>query len=114
MKSNPWHRIAATASAVLIVTLVAGAYRMAESHGVFTAVRPGFAGSCRAIPSAIGPEDIAIDDKSKIAFVSATDRPARSKGTPSPKDGLYSYAYTQPGAGLVKLAEGADDLGEGA
>jgi arylesterase/paraoxonase len=104
MRIIPWQRIAATAGGVLIVAVLAGAYRMAESHGVFVTVKPGFAGSCRAVPSAPGPEDIAIDSKDKIAFVSATDRPARSKGKPSPRDGLYSYAYTQPGAGLVKLS----------
>ena len=65
MKINPWYRIAATAGAVVIVAVLAGAYRMAESHGVFTTVKPGFAGSCRAVPSATGPEDIAIDAKSK-------------------------------------------------
>ena len=110
MKINPWYRIAATAGAVLIVAVLAGAYRMAESHGVFATVKPGFAGSCRAIPSATGPEDIAIDAKDKIAFVSATDRPARNKGIPSPKDGLYSYAYTQPSAGLVKLSGAPADF----
>ena len=110
MKINPWHRIAATAGAVLIVAVLAGAYRMAESHGVFTPVKPGFAGSCRAVPSATGPEDIAIDSKSKIAFVSATDRPARNKGKPSPKDGLYSFAYAEPGAGLVKLSGTPQDF----
>ena len=110
MKINPWYRIAATAGAVLIVAVLAGATRMAESHGVFTSVKPGFAGSCRAVPSATGPEDIAIDGKDKIAFVSATDRPARNKGKPSPRDGLYSYAYTQPGAGLVKLSGAPADF----
>ncbi|MGC9954011.1 MAG: hypothetical protein ABSD21_07015 [Rhizomicrobium sp.] len=110
MKIKPWHRIAATAGAVLIVAVLAGATRMAESHGVFTTVKPGFAGGCRAIPSATGPEDIAIDSKDKIAFVSATDRSARSKGKPSPRDGLYSYAYTQPSAGLVKLSGTPEDF----
>jgi arylesterase/paraoxonase len=110
MKINPWHRIAATASAVLVVAVLAGATRMAESHGVFTTVKPGFGGTCRAVRGAGGPEDIAIDSKDKIAFVSATDRPARSKGKPSPRDGLYSYAYTQSGAELVKLSGTPQDF----
>jgi arylesterase/paraoxonase len=110
MTINPWHRIAATASAVLLVTVLAGAYRVAQSHGVFTTVKPGFAGSCRAVPSATGPGDIVIDAKNKIAFVSATDRPARNKGKPSSKDGLYSYAYTEPGAGLVRLSGAPADF----
>jgi arylesterase/paraoxonase len=110
MRINPWHRIAATAGAVLLVAILAGATRMAQSHGAFTAVKPGFAGTCRAISSATGPEDIAIDGKDKIAFVSATDRRARAKGRPSPRDGLYSYAYTQPGAELIKLSGTPEDF----
>jgi arylesterase/paraoxonase len=104
MRINPWLRIAATAGAVAIVAVLAGTARMLESHGVFTTVKPGFGGSCRVVPSATGPEDIAIDREDKLAFVSATDRPARNKGKPSPKDGLYVYSYQTPGAGLVRLS----------
>ena len=104
MRINPWLRMAATAGVVVIVAVLAGTARMLESHGTFTSVTPGFGGSCRAVPSASGPEDIAIDKEDKLAFVSATDRPARSKGKPSPKDGLYAYAYETPGAGLVRLS----------
>ena len=104
MKINPWHRIAATAGAVLLVTVLAGAYRMAESHGVFTSVKPGFAGTCRTVRGVIGAEDIAIDRKDKIAFVSATDYRARGMGKPSAQDGLYAYAYLEPGAKPVKLS----------
>ena len=75
MKNNPWYRIAATAGGVLIVAVLAGAYRMAESHGVFTPVKPGFAGSCRAVPSATGPEDIAIDAQEQNRL-RLGDRPA--------------------------------------
>jgi len=104
MRINAWYRIAATAGAVLTVAILAGAARLTESHGVFTKVVPGFAGSCRPIKSATGPEDIAIDAKDKVAFVSATDRPARSNRKPSAGDGLYSYAYAEPGALPVKLS----------
>jgi arylesterase/paraoxonase len=104
MRINLWYRVAATAGAVLIVAILAGAARLTESHGVFTKVVPGFAGSCQPVKSATGPEDIAIDAKDKIAFVSATDRSARNKGKPSSGDGLYSYAYAQPGAVPVKLS----------
>lgn len=110
MKTNVWARIAATAGAVVLVAMLTGTFRMLESHGAFTEIKPGFAGTCRAIGGMIGPEDIAIDTKDKIAFVSATDRPARSAHTPSPKDGLYSYAYLQPGAKLVKLAGAPADF----
>lgn len=104
MKINPWTRIAATAGAVAIVAVSAGTYRMLESHGVFTTVKPGFDGTCQTVRGVAGPEDIAIDGRDKIAFVSAMDRRARAKGKASPQDGLYSYDYLQPDAALVKLA----------
>ena len=78
MKISPLVRIGATAGAVVIVAVLAGTARMLESHGVFTSVTPGFGGVCRAVPSATGPEDIAIDKEDKIAFVSASERPARA------------------------------------
>ncbi|MBU6299211.1 MAG: hypothetical protein KGJ79_02360 [Alphaproteobacteria bacterium] len=104
MKINPWIRVAVTAGAVATVAVLAGAYRLLESHGAFTSVTPGFGGTCEAVRGVTGPEDIAVDRQDRIAFVSATDRPARARGTPSPQDGLYAYDYLQPGARLVKLA----------
>ena len=104
MKVKPWHRIVATASAVVLVGVLTGAVRLLQSHGAFVTVKPGFAGVCRGIASPTGPEDIAIDTKDGLAFISATDRPARSKAHPSPADGLYTYAYGAPGAALIKLA----------
>ena len=110
MRVNPWHRIAATASAVLLVAVLAGAYRALDSHGVFTTVVPGFGGTCRAVRGAGGPEDIAFDRKDKIAFMSVTDYRALGRGKPSPRDGLYFYAYTQPGAKPVKLSGTPEDF----
>ena len=104
MRANPWRRITVTAGAVLFVALVALVYRHLESHGVFTTVTPFFRGTCRTVASATGPEDIAIDAKDKIAFVSAMDRYARAKGKASPGDGLYVYAYLDPSAKPVKLS----------
>jgi arylesterase / paraoxonase len=103
MKVNPWARIAITAGAVLFVALAACTWRLLASHGVFTTVTPFFHGTCRTVATAVGPEDIAIDARDKIAFVSATDRVARAKGTPSPRDGLYAYAYLDAAAKPVKL-----------
>jgi arylesterase / paraoxonase len=101
---KPWYRVAITLIATVLILALAGAWRILESHGFFTSVLPGFAGKCRAVASATGPEDIAIDARAKIAFLSATDRPARSAQKPSAGDGLYSYDYTKPGAVPVKLA----------
>jgi arylesterase / paraoxonase len=95
--ASAWFRIAITAGAVLSVTILAGTYRLLESHGVFTTVRPAFSGTCRTIAVG-GPGDIAVDAKDKIAFISASGRALSSK------DGLYSYAYDRPDAAPVRLA----------
>jgi arylesterase/paraoxonase len=110
MRRNPWYRIGATAAAVIVVAVLTGTFRLLESHGAFTEVKPGFAGTCRSVNGVVGPEDIAIDAQDKIAFVSATNRPARSAGKPSPGDGLYAYNYLQPGAKLVKLVGTPSDF----
>ncbi|MEJ1967344.1 MAG: hypothetical protein WDN03_01715 [Rhizomicrobium sp.] len=71
---------------------------------MFTDVTPGFAGTCRAIPSATGPEDIAIDAPSGLVFVSALDRRAKAAGHPSNADGLYVFALRDPVPHLTRLA----------
>ena len=110
MRLNPWYRMGATAAAVVVVALLTGTFRLLESHGAFTEVKPGFAGTCRPVNGVVGPEDVAIDAQDKIAFVSATNRPARASGKPSPGDGLYAYNYLQAEAKLVKLAGTPSDF----
>jgi arylesterase/paraoxonase len=100
---RPAVRAAATAGTLALIAVLALAFRSLNAFGVFTDVVPGFAGSCTAIPSASGPEDIAIDETSGFAFVSAMDRRARAAGKPSPSDGLYALALNAP-AHLVRLA----------
>lgn len=90
MKTSPWLRLAVTAGAILFVLALTVTYRFLESRGVFTSVALGFAGTCRAVTGVAGPGDIAVDAAGKTAYVSA-------------KDGLYAYAYDEPGARLVKL-----------
>jgi arylesterase / paraoxonase len=102
--TRPIYRFAVTLSAVLLVTALIGGFRMLQSHGAFTEVKPGFAGTCRAIATAGGPEDIALDRVAKVAFISAMDRRAFKRGQPSKGDGLYSYEYGKPGAKPVKLS----------
>ena len=104
MKLDPWVRVGVTAGVVVAVALLTAAFRVLESHGAFTPLKPGFAGTCLAVGGVVGSEDIVIDAKDKLAFVSAADRRARAKGKPSPRDGLYLYGYLEPGAKPVKLA----------
>jgi arylesterase / paraoxonase len=85
----PWRRIAITAGAIVVVTIITGVYRYLDSHGAFTSITPGFHGTCRTIASPEGPEDIVFDGN--YAFVSALDRRAMAAGKASAKDGLYLY-----------------------
>jgi arylesterase/paraoxonase len=98
---KPLRRIAVTVGAMLVVGLIAAVFRMLIASGVFTEVTPGFAGTCNPVAGVTGPEDIAVDGKSGLAFVSATDRPAKNRGKPSAGDGLYVYA-----AGSLKKLDG--------
>lgn len=102
----PWQRIATTAGAMAAVLLLAVVLRTLISHGLFTSVRPTLppGAKCTGVASAAGPEDIVIDSADKIAIISATDRRAFKDGKPATGDGLYAYAYTQPGAKPVKIA----------
>ncbi len=107
---NPLYRILRTVGGMLAVLALACLWRMLDSHGVFTSVAPGFSGTCHAVASPSGPEDIVIDRAKKIAFLSAMDRIAFAKGKPSAGDGIYSYNYAVPGAKPVKLASTPKDF----
>lgn len=100
MGTGPWFRVLVTAGAVLAVLILAAGYRYLESRGAFTAVRPGFSGTCRTVAGAAG--DITVADG--VAFVAVAGR------TPSEADGLYLYAYDKPGARLVRLANVPKDF----
>ncbi len=98
---RPAARAALTAGIVVFVVIVALIIRSLSAFGVFTDVTPGFAGTCTAVPGVTGPEDVAIDEKSGLAFVSAMDRRAQKAGTPAPQDGLYVMAL----AGMPHLTK---------
>ncbi|HJW40048.1 MAG TPA: SMP-30/gluconolactonase/LRE family protein [Rhizomicrobium sp.] len=106
---RPVARAATTAGAILIAVLIAAILRTLYIYGVFTSVTPGFAGNCAAIAGVAGPEDIAIDEKSRLAFVSAFDRRARAGGRSAPQDGIYVLSLDHPDR-LTKLAGTPDDF----
>jgi arylesterase/paraoxonase len=108
---RPATRAVLTAGSVVLVGLLALGARTLTAYGVFTDVTPGFAGTCKAVPTANGPEDIAIDEASGLAFVSALDRRAkRATGHPSKADGLYVFRLADLTPHLVKLAGTPSDF----
>ena len=95
-------RITAVAGVILAVGLVAWGFRVASTAGLFTEVTPGFAGTCAAVRGIIGAEDVAVDRKTGLAFLSATDRRA-PKDHPDPQDGVYIFQPGHPELGVTKL-----------
>ncbi|MEI9990007.1 MAG: SMP-30/gluconolactonase/LRE family protein [Rhizomicrobium sp.] len=106
---RPYVRAALTAAAVLAAVAIGFVVRTLNAYGVFTDVTPGFAGQCAAIGGIAGTEDIAIDAQSRLAFISATDRRALARGTPSPRDGIYVLPLDGP-AHPTKLAGAPADF----
>lgn len=104
MRWKLW-RIVGIAAGVVVVGAVALGFRILSVAGSLADVTPGFSGTCKAVKGVVGPEDIAVDHDSGLAFVSATDRRA-PPGKPSPQDGIYTMSPDHPEAGFTKL-EGA-------
>lgn len=106
---RPLKRIAITAGTVIVVGVVALVARTLVASGVFVAVTPGFGGSCRTLTGIVGAEDIAIDRRDRLVFLSATDRRATA-GKPSRTDGLYTLPLDHPEAGFTRLAATPGDF----
>lgn len=103
MAMKPQIRAAVTAGVIIAVGVIALALRTLTAYGVFSDMTPSFNGTCKAVTGVIGPEDLQIDAKDRLVFVSATNRrvfPAH----PDKQDGLYTMSLDHPEAGLTKLA----------
>jgi arylesterase / paraoxonase len=101
---KPLVRAALTAGTIVVAAVIGIAVRTLDVYGVFTSVpsqKP--LSQCTAITGIQGPEDIAIDFPSKLAFISAFDRRAAGAHKWSSADGLYLLPLNGP-AHLAKLA----------
>ena len=101
-------RIAITTSVVLVAGIGLLAARTMMMAGVFDEVKP-VARTCKTLTDVTGVEDIAIDAKDGLVFLSATDRRAIAQGRPSKADGIYTAALAHPEAGFARLA-GAPEI----
>jgi arylesterase/paraoxonase len=96
-------RIAIGVAVVLVVGVCALVLRMLTVSGLFVTVTPGFAGTCKTLTGIVGAEDIAVDDKDRLVFLSSTDwRHVMTR--PSARDGIYTMALDHPEAGFTRLA----------
>jgi arylesterase/paraoxonase len=100
---KPLARAALTAGTIIVAAVVGIGARTLDAYGVFTSVPSKPLAQCTAITGIQGPEDIAIDYPSKLAFVSAFDRRAGAAKKWSAADGLYLLPLSGP-AHPTKLA----------
>lgn len=70
--------------------------------GTFRRIHPHFSGTCTLVKGPIGPEDLTIDRRSNVAYISASDRRAFFAGNPVP-GAIYAYDLNQPGAKPINL-----------
>ena len=96
MSLRPGTRAAITAVAVTVVIAIGLAIRSLIAFGVFDAVTPAYAGSCHEIRGVAGAQDIVIDEKLGVAFVSTSDvRAGLGEKRPN-ADGIYLLELEGP------------------
>ena len=84
-------------AAALLIAVGAGAADTAVRLGMFKELKPHFDGTCRLVTGAVGTEDLTIDPRTGIVYVSAYDRIAAARGD-SVGGTIYAYdpAATEP------------------
>jgi arylesterase / paraoxonase len=90
---------------VLIVAVVAiGTFtvRILWLTGAFRHIEPHFAGECRLIRGPMGTEDLTIQPRTGVAYISSADRRAAAAGKPVP-GAIYAYDLNVPDAEPVNL-----------
>jgi arylesterase/paraoxonase len=94
--------------AVLVLAVAVGGLtlRTLWLAGAFRGIEPHFDGTCRLVEGAVGPEDITIDGREQVAYVSASDRRATAAGAPVP-GAIYRYDLRAADAEPVNLTPGA-------
>lgn len=95
-------------SLVVIVAVVAVLVgRIVWIGGAFRTIAPHFAGRCRLVTGAVGPEDLTIHPKTGVAYISASDRRAMRHGNPV-AGAIFAYDLNAPDAHLVNLTPKAN------
>lgn len=93
--------------AALLLLLVAGivGYRIVTRSGMLRTIAPHQSGTCRAVGGVTGAEDVTIDPKTMVAYLSADDRRARAAGAPT-RGEIYGLDLQRADAQPVPLTGG--------
>lgn len=93
--------------AVLVVVGVWG-YFLCVDAGVFLTIPPKAVGFCNPVSSGgvVGVEDLAVDEDTKLAYLSGYDRRASAKGAPV-RGAIWVYDLQQHDAAPVDVTAGA-------
>jgi arylesterase/paraoxonase len=93
--------------ALLVLAVLVQAGRILWLGGVFRGISPHFEGRCRLVAGPVGTEDLTIDPRSGVAYLSASDRRAVLAGAPRP-GGIWAYDLASPEPRPVNLTPDAD------
>jgi arylesterase/paraoxonase len=100
-------RRALIAAATIVLLVAAFILRTLYAAGAFTHIEPHFSGTCRRVPGPVGAEDITIQPRTGMAYISSCDRRAVAAGRPMP-GAIYAYDLNATAARPVNLTPNAD------
>lgn len=104
---NHMKRKAIIITIILITLTAAWVLELLWSAGQFKTITPHFSGRTRTISGVIGAEDITINHKTGIAYISSCDRRAVNKGEPG-RGAIFAYNLNDPDPELINLTPDAD------
>ncbi len=100
-------RVLGGLGAAALIAIGAFAADTAVRLGVFRKLEPHFDGTCTLVTGAAGTEDLTIDPRSGIVYVSAYDRVAAARDD-TVGGAIYAYDPAADTPALVRLTPGAD------
>jgi arylesterase/paraoxonase len=87
---------------VLVLGIGAFTYRTLRDAGAFITLEPHVDGVCEHVPGVVGSEDVTIHPRTRIAYISSSDRRSAVAGRPHP-GGIYAYDLDRRTSGFENL-----------
>ena len=91
---------------VIVLVLVAGGFLLKTYYdaGEFKEIKARFNGNCRTITGVLSSEDIAVDRKTGMAFISSADRRSQwSNGGRAGQGAIFGLDLNSPDSNLIPL-----------